>query len=111
MTLLLILCVPLIALVVGRWAWRLHLRALQVLGPGIARQAGVSAPASTTEVVSVMIEDDTVLVGLRSPRPGSARLPDTTFRTAESTLLLSLRSPECGQVARLQRWQASGASV
>ena len=62
-TLLVLLSVPLVAVVVPEWAWRFHFRALQVVGPGLASQAGAPG-ARTSEVVSVLIADDMALVGL-----------------------------------------------
>jgi len=96
--------------VVGGWAWRFHLRALQVLGPGLASQAGASMPASMAQVVSVMVEDDTVLVGLRAcpacgqPAPPACQVP-------VSSIVVSVAGQGSGPVARLERWRASGAPV
>jgi hypothetical protein len=111
MTLLLILSAPLIAVVVSRWAWRFHLRALSVLGPGLATMAGAPAPASTLEVVSVLVEDDTVMVGLRPAPTGPPHAAGTSLRAPVSTVVLSVAGVGCGPVARLQRWQASEAPV
>jgi hypothetical protein len=91
---------PLIAALVARWVWRFHLRALRLIGPGVAALAGF--PASTAEVVSVLVADDPVLVGLRH---------ESTFRAAESTLVLSLDGHGSVEIARLQHWQASGAPL
>jgi hypothetical protein len=111
MSLVLILSAPLIAVVVARWAWHFHLRALRLLGPGLANMAGAPAPVATAEVVSVLVQDGVVLVGLRPAQTDSARLAGTAIRVPESTVVLSLDGHGCDPIARLQRWQASGASV
>jgi hypothetical protein len=111
MSLLFILSAPLIAMVVARWAWRFHLRALRALGPGIAAMAGAPAPVSTAEVVSVLVEGDTVLVGLRPAEAGSDDTSRLNLRAPVSTLVLSLAGEGYGPVARLERWHASGAPV
>ena len=111
MTLLLILSAPVVALLVARWAWRFHLRALRLLGPGLVTSAGVSAAARSAELVSVLVEDDIVLVGLRTVRAASTRQAGTTLRAPQSTLVLSLGGLRSASLARLERWQASQAPV
>src|ERR1700694_4557593 len=99
MTLLMILSVPFIAVLVARWAWRLHLRALWALGPGLASLADASRPASSAQVVSVLVQDHTVLVGLRLATMGSAGVPRTLVRAPDSMLVLSLDGRRCDTVA------------
>jgi hypothetical protein len=111
MALTLVLSAPLIVFAVARWAWRFHLRALRTLGPALVARAGVPAPASTTEVVSVLVEDDAVMVGLRPAGEGLPQVPGAAFRACVSTLVLSLEGHGRGPVARLQRWRASGAPL
>jgi len=111
MTLLLVLSAPLFVMVVARWVWRFHLRALQALGPGLGGLAGASAAASMAEVVSVLVEDDTVLVGLRPYLVGSRRGSATIVRAPVTTEVLSVEGQGCEAIARLERWQASGAPV
>jgi hypothetical protein len=96
MILLLILILPVVAFEVARWAWRLQLRALDVLGPGLALSAGVSVSARTARLASVMVLDDTLLVGLRS----DDELATVALEGADRTCL-----------DRLEHWRVSDASV
>jgi len=111
MTLLLVLLVPVVAWAVARWAWRLQVRALELLGPGIAKAAGAPDQARMAEVVSVLVDDDSVLVGLGPARALSGRRRDGTARICESSVVLSVGERDQAPVARLARWQAAGAQV
>ena len=110
MTLLFILLAPLIAVVAARWTWRQHLRALHLLGPAFAARMGASTPPSSATVVSVLVVDDAVLVGLR-PAPRSTNGIRAAASGPVSTVVLSLRGDRGRSVARLDRWEASGASI
>jgi hypothetical protein len=111
MSLLFILLVPVIAIMVARWSWRQHLLALRVLRPSLANETGVSTPPKTATVVSVLVIDDTVLVGLRPAPTRRAQVMMAGLPAPVSTLLLSLDGNGCSSVARLERWQASEAPV
>ena len=111
MTVLFILLVPVVATVVARWTWRQHLLALHVLRPSLAHEAGVSTPPRSATVVSVLVIDNTVLVGLRPSLTRRAQATTAVSPAPASTLLLSLEGNGCSSVARLERWQASEAPV
>jgi hypothetical protein len=111
MTLLFVLAAPLIAIAVARWAWWFHLRTLHVLGPALASQVGAAAPASMAQVVSVMVEDDNVLVGLRTSPPPPGQPAPRGHQAPVSTIVVSVRGQGSAAVARLDRWRASGAPV
>jgi hypothetical protein len=99
---LLVGAAPIIALLVARWAWRFHLRALRLVAPVVAAQVGGTA----VEIASVLADDHSVLVGLRPSRTGTSPVLGMP-----STLVLALDENGSSPVARLQRWQASSAPV
>jgi hypothetical protein len=110
-TLLVVVSLSLIAVAVARRAWRFHLRALEVLGPGLATRAGTRGVATMAEVVSVLVEAETVVVALRGRPAQSDHNGGTAAPEPVSTIVVSVAGHGCSPVARLQRWEASGATV
>jgi hypothetical protein len=96
-----LLVLPLMGVVIATAVWRLHLRALRLLGPSLADHAGIPGVLGMAQVVSVLVDGDSVLIGLRSAHPaGPTR-----------TILLSIDGHDFAPAARLQRWQASGTAL
>jgi hypothetical protein len=108
-TLLFFVAAPFIVVFGARWAWRLQVDALGLVDPGLVTSAGVAAAPSQAEVLSVLVDDETVLMGIRSIGPGLVPRQESSLRVTECVLLLSIPERRCDAVARLQRWQASGA--
>lgn len=112
MELMLLLMTPAVMIVVATWAWRLHLRGLALVGPGLVREAGITMGAVTARVSTVLTVGDDVLVGIRTtspvPRHGHAA-GSREERDSTTVLYLTGREPEF--VARLQRWQVSRAPL
>jgi hypothetical protein len=98
MALLVVLCLPVLVVAVVWWAWRFHMHALWVLGPSLAVAAGVPGMISGAELDLVLVDGDSVLVGLHS-------------HAADSQMVLSLAGRGNEPLARLQRWQVSHAQL
>jgi hypothetical protein len=109
MALVAMLCLlPLLAVAIGSWAWRFHMHALLVLGPSLAVAAGVPGMVTGAEVDLVLVDDDSVLVGVR-PQPGVACR--STSSDVHTPMVLSLSGQDDEALPRLLGWQASRAPV
>jgi hypothetical protein len=112
MTLWLIVLVPLTFAVAG-WAWRYQHQVLSITGTGLAQIVGRPGTVADVQLTSLLVDEPTVLIGLQPAgmapqRPGRPMGPSS--RLPLHLLMCLDTDPQAG-IARLRRWQASGAPV
>jgi hypothetical protein len=101
MIVILIVLFPLTFVVAG-WAWRYQLRVLALTSPGLSRMAGQPGAVADIQVTSVLVDETTILVGFR---------PADQARVPQKSIVLSRGEDDQATLARLHRWEASGATV